>query len=448
MVQPTMELLVKTLTIEYRTLKSLTPNPDNARTHSKKQISQIAKSIEQFGFRAPVLIDGKGLIIAGHGRVEAARKANLETIPTICCDDMSDAQIRAYMIADNKLASNAGWDEVKLASEFDALLNINFDLELTGFEFSEIEALYTAVEPEPDPDEDDEIPEVAPDGQAISQMGDLWLLGEHRLFCGDSTDPASYERLLGGDHAEMVFTDPPYNVAIQGHVSGLGKAQHREFEMASGEMSEEDFTAFLRTVTSNLVAFSTDGSIHYICMDWRHAYELQAAARGVYSEMKNICIWAKTNGGMGSLYRSQHELVFIYKNGTAPHINNVELGKHGRYRTNVWRYAGANSFGKRRNADLAAHPTVKPVALVADAIKDCSKRGGLILDPFAGSGTIFLAAARTGRLAAGIELDPLYVDVAIRRFEALAGNTARHATMGESFGEVAAARDSSAPAIS
>ena len=357
--------------------------------------------------------------------------AGLQTVPTVCCDDMSEAQIRAYMIADNKLASNAGWDEVKLAAEFDELIKIDFDLELTGFEIAEVESVFSAAEPEPD--EDDAVPEVDPDAEPIARRGDLWLLGEHRLYCGDATDPAAYEALLDDERAEVVFTDPPYNVPIKGHVSGLGKAQHREFAMASGEMSEDEFASFLKTVAERLVAFSTDGSIHFICMDWRHGFELQAAARGVYSELKNLCVWTKTNGGMGSLYRSQHELIYVFKNGTASHVNNVELGKFGRYRTNVWNYAGANSFGKNRDADLASHPTVKPVALVADAIRDCSRRGGLVLDPFSGSGTTILAAERAGRRAAAIELDPLYVDVAIRRFEAQSGLKARKAATGEVF---------------
>jgi DNA modification methylase len=231
----------------------------------------------------------------------------------------------------------------------------------------------------------------------------------------------------------MVFTDPPYNVPIDGHVCGSGKIRHREFAMASGEMSEEAFTAFLKTVAENLMKYSADGSMHFLCMDWRHLHELMTACRGSYTEFKNLCVWVKDNGGMGSLYRSQHELVAVFKSGTAPHVNNVELGRHGRYRTNVWSYPGVNSFGKGRMSDLEAHPTVKPVAMVADAMMDCSRTGDVVLDPFAGSGTIFLAAERAGRRGTGIEIDPHYVDVAIRRFEQETGEAATLAASGEPF---------------
>jgi DNA modification methylase len=274
-------------------------------------------------------------------------------------------------------------------------------------------------------------------GEPVSRPGDLWKLGSHRLLCGDATDAESFALLLGDARAEMVFTDPPYNVPIGGHVSGLGKIQHAEFAMASGEMSESAFIGFLATVMRNLADFSIDGSIHYLCMDWRHSFELLTAARGVYTDLKNLCVWNKDNGGMGSLYRSKHELVFVYKNGTAPHVNNVELGKHGRYRTNVWGYAGVNSFGKNRTSELAMHPTVKPVALVADAIKDCSTRGGIVLDCFAGSGSTLIAAERTGRRGYAIEYEPKYVDVAIRRFEDLTGEDAVHLASGLTFTQMA-----------
>ena len=266
------------------------------------------------------------------------------------------------------------------------------------------------------------------------------MVGKHRLICGDATDPAVYAGLLGGERAQMVFTDPPYNVPIEGHVCGLGAVKHREFAMAAGEMSEAEFTRFLATIFGHLAAHAADGAIHYICMDWRHVGEVLAAGQSSYSELKNLCVWAKTNGGMGSLYRSQHELVFVFKSGSGAHINNVELGKHGRYRTNLWTYAGVNSFGRNRDEDLAMHPTVKPVALVADAILDCSRRKGIVLDAFAGSGTTLLAAERTGRRGYGIELDPLYCDVIVRRLAKVAGLEAVHAETGKSFAEVEAER--------
>ena len=270
----------------------------------------------------------------------------------------------------------------------------------------------------------------------MSRVGDLWLLGDHRLLCGDATKLASYGSLLGGERAQLVFVDPPYNVRIDGHVCGSGSIKHREFEMAAGEMSEAQFTGFLTTVLERLAQHSADGSIHYVCMDWRHIFELLAAGRAAYSELKNLCVWNKDNGGMGSLYRSKHELVLVFKHGSGAHINNVELGRHGRNRTNVWDYAGVNSFGAGRLDDLAMHPTVKPVALVADAIMDCSHRGGIVLDCFGGSGTTLIAAEQTGRHGRLIELDPAYVDVAIRRFAKLTGEKVTQAASGLTFAEI------------
>ena len=274
-------------------------------------------------------------------------------------------------------------------------------------------------------------------GPAVTRPGDIWRIGSHRLICGNSTRSETYQALLGEQRAQLVFTDPPYNVPISGHVGGLGAVQHREFAMASGEMSPAEFTAFLQTVFGHLAAYSVDGSIHFQCMDWRHLQEMLAAGTAAYSDLKNLCVWAKNNGGMGSLYRSQHELVFVFKSGTAPHINNVELGKHGRYRTNVWSYAGVNSFGGDRD-DLSLHPTVKPVAMVADAIRDCSHRKAIVLDAFVGSGTTLIAAEKTGRRGYGIEIDPAYCDVTICRLHAVCGLDAVLEATGQRFAEVEA----------
>ena len=425
------------LSIENRPIDSLQPYARNPRTHSRKQIRQIANSIEQFGFTNPVLIDRTGGIVAGHGRVEAAKLLGMEKVPTIRLEDLNEAQIRAYVIADNRLAEIAGWDRELLAIELQGIaeLDLEFDLTLTGFEMPEIDILIGEIGANEEDDPTDEVPEIS-DGPAVTRPGDIWCIGKHRLICGDARDPAVYSRLLDGEEAQMVFTDPPYNVPIDGHVSGLGKVQHREFAMAAGEMSKAEFTDFLITAFSNLAEVSVDGAIHFICMDWRHIGEVIAAGNAAFSNLKNLCVWAKTNGGMGSLYRSQHELVFVFKNGTAPHINNVELGKHGRYRTNVWNYPGINSFGKDRDAELALHPTVKPVALVKDAILDCSKRGGIVLDAFAGSGTTLIAADKTGRRGTGIELDPHYCDVIVKRLTAAAKVEAIHAATGKPFAEI------------
>jgi DNA modification methylase len=417
----------------------LQPYARNARTHSPKQVAQIAASIREFGFNSPILIDRDGEIIAGHGRVEAAKLLGLETVPCVRLEHLSDAQKRAYILADNKLAEKAGWDREILAIELQHLtsLDLDFDVTVTGFEMAEIDLLLGS--PASEGDSVDRVPPIEC-GPAVTQFGDIWQIGRHRLICGDATNAATYARLLDGEKAQMIFTDPPYNVKIDGNVCGLGSVTHREFAMASGEMTEPEFTHFLGTVFANLAEHAVDGALHFICMDWRHMTEVLTAGQSIYSELKNLCVWAKTNGGMGSLYRSQHELVFVYKSGRAPHINNVELGRHGRYRTNVWTYAGINSFGAHRDAELAMHPTVKPVALVADAILDCSKRKGLVLDAFAGSGTTLVAAERTGRRGYGVELDPWYCDLILQRVQEIAKAEALHLETGKSFSEIAAGR--------
>lgn len=431
----------KTLFIEHLAPGGLKPYTRNARTHSAKQIAQIAASIKAFGFNNPVLVDRQGTIIAGHGRVEAAKQLGLATVPAIRLEHLSEAEKRAYILADNRLAEKAGWDPEILAIELQHLieLEVDFDISVTGFELPEIDVLIDGLETtSAKADPADAVPAV--EGPVVTRLGDLWHIGPHRLICGDATTPETYARLLAGERAQMVFTDPPYNVPIKGHVSGLGSVQHREFAMASGEMSEAEFTRFLSGVFTNLIEASVDGAIHYICMDWRHMGEVLAAATSRYADLKNVCVWAKTNGGMGSLYRSQHELVFVLKAGTAPHVNNVELGRHGRYRTNVWTYAGANAFSATLEDDLAIHPTVKPVALVADAIFDCSHRKGIVLDAFAGSGTTLVAAQKTGRRGYGIELDPLYCDVILRRMKKLTRLEAVLASTGDGFDTVAEAR--------
>lgn len=396
-------------------MDSLKPREKNPRTHSKKQTRQIARSIKEFGFLAPILIDSEGGIIAGHGRWAAAKLIGMNDIPTVEISHLTSIQVRAYVIADNELAAKAGWDTELLAFELKELsLAFDFDVSLTGFETAEIDRLMLEIADEDDPEED--LPDIDRSKPAITKPGDLWILGNHRILCGDAMQRESYETLLETHRAQMVFTDVPYNVPINGHVSGLGRNTHPEFQMASGEMSPKEFIAFLKSSFENFASFSSDGAIHAICMDWRHVREILDAASGIYTELKNICVWVKTHGGMGSFYRSQHELVFIFKNGTAAHINNVELGKYGRNRSNVWTYAGANSFRKKRDSELAMHPTVKPLALVRDAIMDCSHRNGVVLDAFAGSGTTLIAAEKSGRRGFGLEIDPYYIDTILMRF--------------------------------
>jgi DNA modification methylase len=425
-----METIMTTKTIEQTLISDLRPHARNPRTHPKKQIKQLADSIKEFGFVNPVLIDAESRIIAGHGRVEAAKLLGMTEVPTLRVDHLTETQIRAYVIADNKHALNAGWDIGLLKLELKELsVNLGFDVTLTGFETGEIDQIVIGGEV----DEDDEVAESDHSGPAVSRLGDLWRIGRHAVLCADATKPESYTRLLGDLRAQLVFTDPPYNVPIKGHVSGLGKAQHKEFAMASGEMNRAEFTQFLATIFQNLANHSAEGSIHYICMDWRHMREVLDAAEGRYTELKNLCVWAKTNGGMGSFYRSQHELVFVYQSGRGSHINNVELGKHGNYRTNVWSYAGVNTFGSNRDAELAMHPTVKPVALVADAIKDASKRNAVVLDAFGGSGTTLIAAERTGRRGFALEISPHYVDTIVKRVSEATGEKAVLDGTGKTF---------------
>jgi DNA modification methylase len=426
------------MNVEYTLVRDLRPYPNNARTHSKKPIKQIARSIKRFQFTNPVLIDDDNQIIAGHGRVEAAKLNGMDGVPALRLSHLGEADKRAYILADNKLAEKAGWDREIVAIELQALTDVGFDLDYTGFETAEIDLLMDDVVQGGD-EPDDAVPECL-SGPAVSEHGDMWELGQHLLVCGDSRDVAAYELLMGRDRAQFVFTDPPYNCRIDGHVCGLGGIKHQDFAMASGEMNPEQFTAFLGRVFEMLCRYTADGSIHEVCMDWRKMREMLGAGHAHYAELKNLCIWAKTNAGMGSFYRSQHELVFVWKNGTEPHINNFELGQHGRYRTNLWTYEGVNTFRAGRQDELAMHPTVKPVALVADAIKDCSKRGSLVLDPFCGSGTILIAAERTGRRARAIEFEPRYVDVAVRRWEQYTGKTAVLCPLGETFEEAAEAR--------
>lgn len=437
------------LAVMYRLVAELQPDPRNPRQHTKRQVKQIARSIAAFGFNVPVLVDGAGTVIAGHGRLLACRDLGWTEVPTICLDHLTAAQARAFMLADNRLTDTSTWDDRLLAETLLdlSLQELDFTLEATGFDMGEIDLRIEGLDielsgkAEPDPADDVPIPHAG--GPVVSRPGDLWRLGRHRLLCGNAVEEASYAALMDGRHAAMIFTDPPYNVPIGGHVSGLGAIRHREFAMASGEMTEAEFTAFLARALGLSARYSQDGSIHFVCMDWRHMRELQAAAGQAYTELKNVCVWVKDNAGMGSLYRSQHELVFVYKSGRAAHQNNVDLGRHGRNRTNVWRYPGVNSFGRKSEEGnlLALHPTVKPTALVAGAILDCSARGDVVLDPFLGSGTTLIAAERVGRRCYGMELDPVYADTIVRRWQALTGDAAQHEETGQSFDE----RGDSAP---
>lgn len=404
------------LEVVYTPLTELVPDPRNARTHSKKQIAQIIASIREFGFTNPILADPEGNLIAGHGRLRAAREMKLDTVPVIALENLSEAQKKALRLADNKIALNAGWDTeiLKLELEDLSVPELDIELSLTGFSVGEIDVL---LDESVDPD-DEAIPAV-PEETSV-QTGDIWQLGEHRIGCGDGRDVAFLRQVVGeGAAVDCAFLDPPYNVKINGHANAKGR--HREFAMASGEMKPPDFQRFLADTLGACAKVSGGGAVHFVCMDWRHMDDVTASTVDIYGELLNICVWNKSNAGMGSLYRSKHEMIFVYRVGDAPHTNNVELGKHGRNRTNVWDYASVNSMKGSRREDLDLHPTVKPVAMVADAICDVTARGDLVLDIFLGSGTSLIAAERVGRVFRGLDIDPAYVDLAIQRWVDLTG---------------------------
>jgi hypothetical protein len=430
----------------YRLIAELKFNPKNPRTHSRRQIQQIKRSLKAFGFVVPVLIDARGNVIAGHGRILAALLLGLTEVPTICLDHLTAAQAQAFMIADNRLTENSEWNERLLAEQLHDLsfVDLGFSLDVIGFETAEIDLKIEGLNsPAADTDDPSDALPAQSQGPVVSRPGDLWLLDRNRVLCDCALNPGAYSTLMSEELAQASFTDPPFNLPIENHVSGLGAIQHKNFTMASGEMSQAEFTSFLIRACSLHARHSVNGSLHFICMDWRHLMELLTAGNSVYSELKNLCVWKKDAAGMGSLYRSQHELILVFKHGDAPHRNNVQLGKYGRNRSNVWSYPSAKSFSRASDEGnlLSKHPTVKPAAMVADAIMDCTARDDIVLDGFLGAGTTVIAAERTGRRCYGLEIDPLYVDVIVRRWQAFTRSAARHAASGETFDEVQAARE-------
>jgi DNA modification methylase len=426
--------------LEYLPVSELKPDPRNPRRHTREQIAAIARSEHAFGFNAPILAERSGTIIAGHGRWEAAKTIGLAQVPVIFLDHLTPQQVRAYQIADNRLTERSCWDEEVLGQNFKELsdMALDFDIQATGFELPEIDLRIQSLEDAPPQDADDSF--AVSEGPAVSRKGDLFMLGEHRLYCGDALEASSYDAVLAGEKASAVFADAPYNVKIDGHVCGSGTIKHREFAMATGEMDEQQFTAFLGAWMGHCSNNALPGAVIFSCMDFRHLDEMSAAAKANTFELLNLCVWVKTAAGMGSFYRSKHELIFVYRKPGSSHINNIQLGRFGRDCSNVWNYAGAN-IRPRKGAEnlLSLHPTVKPVMLVADAMRDATRRGDIVLDPFVGSGTTLLAAERVGRRGYGIELDPIYVDTAIRRWQRKTGKPARHQSRA-SFDELAAGR--------
>jgi len=426
------------LVVDYVPLSAVRPDPANPRTHPKKQQSMIEASVRAFGFVNPLLLDEADVIIAGHGRYLVAKNLGLADVPVIRICGLSDHEKQALRIADNKIALASGWDVDLLRQQMVVLsttAEVNLDVTVTGFSSGEIDVLLTSKTPDPQ----DAIIPACPD-IAATRPGDIWVCGEHRLGCGDCRDEAFLSEVMDGAQADAAFLDPPYNVKIQGHAGGKGKIKHREFAVASGELRPSQFIVFLKETLGSCAKASRDGAVHFICMDHRHMEEIIKACSFVYDERLNMCVWNKSNAGMGSLYRSKHELVFVYRVGDAPHFNAVELGKHGRNRTNVWDYGSVNTFTGHRRGDLQLHPTVKPTGLVADAIQDVTRRGEVVLDGFMGSGATLMACERTGRLARGVELDPAYVDVAVHRWMDATGRDAVLAEDGRSFRSVARRR--------
>ena len=331
----------------FLSLDLLKPNSTNPRNQSRAQIRARARSIHEFGFNAPILIDRNRQIVAGHGRYEAAKLIGLTQVPVIFLDHLTETQAQAYMLADNQLTDRSSWDDRKLAVHLKELteLALDFDIEAIGFELPEIDLRIQSLDAPDAADHADDFDDVV--GPAVSITGDLWVLGPHRLYCGNALDETSYTTVLEAEKAAAVFTDPPYNVKIDGHVCGNGDITHREFVMASGEMTEQQFTGFLTAGLTAICAHTTPSAVIYVCMDWRHMEEMLTAGRSSGCDLLNLCVWAKTNGGMGSLYRSRHEFVFVFRNGGGAHLNNVQLGRFGRNRTNVWNYPGVNGFGRK-----------------------------------------------------------------------------------------------------
>lgn len=407
------------LSVQPRHLDNIKVKGRNARLHPAEQIGRLTASIRAFGFTAPIIIGTGDVVLAGEARLEAARAAGLSVVPTISLAHLKPEEQRAYMLADNQLATLASWDEDILKLEVMDLsaFDLGFPIEALGFDTEELDRLL--LDPvDQDAPEDEALPEV--DAVAVTRPGDVWRMGKHRLICGDARELETFDRLMGAELARMVFTDPPYNCKIKGHVTKRNSGA-REFAMAAGEMTPEEFTGFLSDALGLAARFAAAGSIHFVFMDWRNVIPVMAAGQTVIGPLKNLIVWAKPNAGMGFFYRSQHELCFVFKKGDARHINNFGLGGHGRYRTNVWRYPGASGFHAERRKEAELHVTPKPVGMIADAILDVSLRGEVVLDPFGGSGSTLMAAERTGRRARLIELDPLYCDVICRRFMALGG---------------------------
>lgn len=412
------------LRTEYIAPSTLTPTSGSPRYHPKSQTRALSKSLQAFGQVLPILVDSDNRIISGLALWQVARELGLPEVMVIRIDYLSEPQVKALMIALNRLGDLSKWDDEALKTVLVDLqeLELDFDIEATGFTEIEIELRVQDL----DFTQPDEAPVVVGQGPTIVTAGELWKLGDHLLYSGDALQATSWQALMAAELADAVVTDPPFNVQIDGHVTGSGKHRHREFAVASGELSPSAFTEFLKTAMGHAHQWSTSGSVHHWAMDWRHVVEVGTAGQSTYERFLNMAVWAKNRPGMGSYLRSQHELFFIFAKGGAPARNNVQLGRFGRSRSNIWSYPSAASLAKtsEEGNPLSFHPTVKPLALICDILLDCTVKGDIIADPFAGSGTTLIACEKLDRKARVIELDPAYCDLIIRRWQHWTGEPA------------------------
>jgi len=431
--------------IEQLPIEQLKPAERRPRTHNRAQKRKLAAILRTVGFIDPIVADENWNVLAGHLRLEVGHELGLKTIPVIQISHLNDTEKRTYVLAANRIAEDAGWDRSLLAVELGELAlmlpEADIELEATGFSINDFDQI-VADFGEHSPEAAEALPKPGP---SVSQLNDLWLCHKSRLYCADALQAASFVALMAGQRATMTFTDAPYNVSILKHARGRSRTALKEFAVASGEMTTAEFLHFLQSVFQLIASVSIDGSIVFSCIDWAHVHTMLEAGGQSFSELKNICVWVKSNGGMGTFYRSRHEMVCIFKVGSAPHINTFELGQHGRSRTNVWEYAGLSGFKCGRAEELAMHPTVKPVRMIADAMLDCSKSQSIVLDPFLGSGSTLIAGEMVGRRVFGLELDASYVDVAVRRWQAFTGRDAILEATGQTFEEVENERNPAGP---
>jgi DNA modification methylase len=426
--------------VEWAPVETLRPNPKNARTHSKKQIRQIAWSIRQFGFLNPAIVDDENMILAGHGRFEAARLEGLTDVPVLRFNHLTEAEKRAYAIADNRITERAGWDRQLLSVELGELVDLlpieGLEISLTGFEIPEIELL-VASRAKPRSTPEDVVPQ--PPLHAVTRPGDLWLLGDQRLLCGDARSAVDFGRLMEGTFAAAVFCTPPS--MLVGSAIRRGGPEPPGSGLESAEMSSEQYREFLLQTLGNAAGVSSEGAIHFVCTDWRRINDLIEAGRTLYGEMLSLVVWDKSSVGPGWPYRSQHEPIGVFQVGRQLHQNNTESRRFGRNRSDVWTYPVPRAAAKNRVAARAADPS-KPLALVADALLDCTAKGEIVLDPFAGSGATILASEKIARAAYALEREARFVDVAIQRWRGMTKREPILAGDGRGFAAVAEARAS------